>query len=327
MHPALAHVPAPPPAPDAPPGPSRAELVELLRIRPARAVGMAALHLGVWLLAAVGLAHAGSVWVKLPLWLLAGQAVMGLIQLDHDAWHDTLFARPWQNRLFGNLLSLLVGIAYEPMRHDHLAHHRWNRTEKDPDAYNAGRRTVGLWVLFYATVLLGIPLSILYFNVLYPLQHFDAARLRRHGLVLLGYGAFYTLLFWLLARHGLVGGAVECWLLPVLVASPFNGLKSIADHHANVWRGDRFHTATTVRSTRLVTFLWNGLNHHLDHHLYPRVPGYNLARLHTHLRPELLTRGAPVFDSYLHVMWRALLAGPTVVDEDVRLVTLERKSP
>src|SRR5688500_1014622 len=109
MLPALAPLPAPP-APEAP-GPSRAELVELLRIRPARAVGMAALHLGVWLLAAVGLAHAGSVWVKLPLWLLAGQAVMGLIQLDHDAWHDTLFPKAWQNRLFGNLLSLLVGIA------------------------------------------------------------------------------------------------------------------------------------------------------------------------------------------------------------------------
>lgn len=326
MQPALAPVSASPAAP-AGPGPSRDELVELLRIRPARALGMAALHLGVWGLAGVGLAHVSGFWLKLPLWLLAAQGVMGLIQLDHDAWHDTLFPRPWQNRLFGNGLSLLVGIAYEPMRHDHLAHHRWNRTEKDPDAYNAGRRSPGLWALFYATVLLGLPLSLVYFNVLYPVQHFDAARLRRHALVLLGYGGFYALLFWLLAGHGLLGGAVECWLLPVLFASPLNGLKSISDHHANVWRGDRFHTATTVRSTRLVTFLWNGLNHHLDHHLYPRVPGYNLARLHARLRPELLARGAPVFDSYLHVMWRALLAGPMVVEEDVRLVTLERKRP
>ena len=69
------------------------------------------------------------------------------------------------------------------------------------------------------------------------------------------------------------------------------------------------------------------LRHHLDHHLFPRVPGYNLARLHARLRPVLLAHGACVFDSYLQVMWRALLAGPSLVDEDVRLVTLERKSP
>lgn len=315
------------PPPTTPEGLSRDELVELLRLRPVRAVGMAMLHAGVWLAAAVALSHAESLWVKVPLWMLAGGAVMGLIQLDHDAWHDNLFPRAWQNRLFGNGLSLLVGIAYEPMRHDHLAHHRWNRTEKDPDAYNAGRRSLGLSALYYATVLFGIPLSLIYFNVLYPLQHFDRAGLRRHAAVLLGYGVFYTALFWLLAQHGLVRAAVECWLLPVLFASPLNGLKSIADHYDNLWRGDRFHTATTVRSTRLVTFLWNGLNHHLDHHLYPRVPGYNLARLHARLRPALLARGAPVFDSYLHVMARALLAGPSVVDEDVRLVTLERKRP
>ncbi|MDY7224926.1 fatty acid desaturase family protein [Hyalangium rubrum] len=308
-------------------GLSRPELVELLRIRPARAVGMGVLHGGVWLLAALALVQVESLWAKVPLWLLAGGAVMGLIQLDHDAWHENLFPKSWQNRLFGNLLSLLVGIAYEPMRHDHLAHHRWNRTEKDPDAYNAGRRSLGLSALYYATVLFGIPLSLVYFNVLYPVQHFDRARLRRHVCVLLGYAVFYTGLFWLLADHGLVRVAVECWLVPVLFASPLNGLKSISDHHANVWRGGRFHTATTVRSTRLVTFLWNGLNHHLDHHLFPRVPGYNLARLHARLRPVLLAQGAPVFDSYLQVMWSALRAGPSLVDEDVRLVTLERKNP
>jgi fatty acid desaturase len=323
---ALTSRPAPPSVPVGL-GLSRAELVELLRIRFPRALGLAGLHAGVWIAAAVAIASTESLWVKVPLWMLAGGAVMGLIQLDHDAWHDNLFPRAWQNRLFGNALSLLVGIAYEPMRHDHLAHHRWNRTGKDPDAYNAGRRSLGLSALYYATVVAGIPLSLIYFNVLYPLQHFDRAALRRHGLVLLGYGVFYVGLFWFLAEHGLVRVAVECWLLPVLFASPLNGLKSIADHHANVWRGDRFHTATTVRSTRIVTFLWNGLNHHLDHHLFPRVPGYNLARLHTRIRPVLLAQGAPVFDSYLHVMWRALLAGPSVVDEDVRLVTLERKNP
>ena len=299
----------------------------LLRPRRGRALALIALHLGCWLGAAAAIASTDIFLLKIPLWLLAASGVMGLIQLGHETWHHNLFRSRWADRLFGEALSVLVGIAYLPLRHDHLAHHRWSRTPRDPDAYNAGRRSPGLLLLFYAVVALGLPLSLIYFNVLYPLQHFDRAALRRHALVLLAYAAGYAALFAALARNDLLGLALEVWLVPILVASPLNGLKSIADHHANVWRGDRFHTATTARSNRLVTFLWCGLNYHLDHHLFPHVPGYNLPALHHHLRPALLERGAPVFDSYLAVMLAALRAGPAIVPDAVPLVHLRRRSP
>lgn len=291
----------------------------LLAVRRGRAWGMIALHLGTWIAAGVGLALTESWWATAPLALLAASAVMGLIQLDHDAWHGNLF-RGRGDRVFGEAMSLLVGIAFAPLRHDHLAHHRYNRTARDPDAYNAGRDSPGLRLLFYAVVLLGLPLSLIYFNVLYPLLHFTRRELAGHALVLLAYAGLYAAVFAWLAGRGLLAGAVEVWLAPVLLASPINGLKSIADHHRNVWNGDRLHTATTTRSTPAVTFLWNGLNYHLDHHLFPRVPGYNLAALHRHLRPQLLAAGAPVFDGYVAVMLAALRAGPTIVDEDVALV-------
>lgn len=301
-----------------------ASLRELLKIRPGRAWGLIGLHAGAWLGAGLGIAATDVWWIEGPLLLVAASAVMGLIQVDHEAWHGNLF-RDRRDRLFGEALSLLVGIAFEPLRHDHLAHHRYNRTARDPDAYNAGRRSPGLTLLFYAVVVLGLPLSLVYFNILYPLQHFDARALRRHARVIAGYAFFYTLLFSALARHDALALAFEVWLLPVLLASPLNGLKSIADHFNNVWNGDRFHTATTARSNRVVTFLWCGLNYHLDHHLFPRVPGYNLPALHEHLRPRLLAEGSPVYDSYLKVMIGALRAGPVVVDEDVKIVGVTRR--
>jgi len=261
---------------------------------------------------------------KVAVWLIAGFFVNGVIQLDHEAWHGNLFKRRRHNAAFGHLVSLLAGIAYEPLRHDHLAHHRYNRTERDPDAYNAGRRSLSTTLLYYGVVLFGLPLSVLYFNFIYPWQHFDRRALRRHAFTLLGFCLFYPALFWLLWRLGALRTAAHLWLFPVLLASPWNGLKSIADHHANDWRGNRFRTATTARSNWVVTVLWSGLNYHLDHHLFPRVPGYNLPALHRRIRPVLLARGAPVFDSYLGVMIGALRAGPLIIDRDVELTRLRR---
>jgi fatty acid desaturase len=305
-------------------GISPRELAALLVLRPGHVALKVAVLVGSW--AALGWAVlAAPAWAWVPLWLVMGFVINGLVQLAHETWHGNLLPRRWQNTLAGTLLGLVVGIAHGPLRHDHLAHHRYNRTERDPDAYNVGRRSFWPSVLHYTIVVLGLPLSVIYFNVLYPLQHYDRRALGRHALVLLGYVAIHAIVWWLLARHGLVRAALLVWIVPVLFTSPFNGLKSLADHHANDWRGNRYRTATTVRTHRLITYAWNGLSYHLDHHLFPRVPGYNLPALHARIRPALAARNAPLFDGYARVMVAALLAGPLVVDEDVRLVTLERK--
>jgi fatty acid desaturase len=302
------------------------ELRALLRQRPGHVALKALLLVLAWaLLGWAVLAVPG--WLRVPLWLVMGFVINGLVQLAHESWHGNLLPRRWQNTLAGTLLGLVVGIVHGPLRHDHLAHHRYNRTERDPDAYNVGRRSFWPTALHYAIVVLGLPLSVIYFNVLYPLQHYDRPALRRHWLVLLGYVAIHAIAWGLLARAGLTLAALLVWIVPLLFASPWNGLKSLADHYANDWRGNRYRTATTVRTHPFVTWAWNGLNYHLDHHLFPRVPGYNLPALHAHIRPALAARHAPLYDGYAKVMLAAVLAGPLVVDEDVRLVTLERKQP
>jgi fatty acid desaturase len=303
---------------------ARADLRELNRPRPARVAAMIVLLAGGW----AGLALAARVvepaWARVPLWLAAGFFVNGLVQLGHDAWHGNLFARRWLNGAVGHVFSLLFGVSFSAARHAHLRHHWHNRTERDPDAYNAGAG----WRVkaqFYTVVVAGLALAPLHFNVLYPLVYYKRSQLPAHLVELAVYAAAYVALGSLLPGELVV----DLWLMPLLLANPWNGLKSIADHHANVWKGDRFHTATTVRTTRAWSFLWNGLNYHLDHHLYPRVPGYNLARVHARIAPELARRGAPVpelarrgapvFDGYLRVFWAALRAGPVYVDGNVFL--------
>jgi fatty acid desaturase len=307
--------PARPPYP-ADLGLERADWQLLLTPRLGSTLGRIVLLVALWLGLAGAAQAAGPWWAKAALWLAAGFFVNGLVQLAHETWHHNLFASVRANVVCGHLLGFLVGVSYEPMRHDHLLHHKFNRTPRDPDAYNAGTPSLATVVRFYAVALFGLPLAIPFFNFLYPLTHMEARQRRRHFRHLAAYAVAHAVLWTGLWAAGAVGLAVALWLVPLLAASPYNGLKSIADHHANIWQGDRYHTATTVRSSALVTYFWSGLNYHLDHHLFPRVPGPQLPRLHALLRPHLEAQGAPVFASYPKVWLAALRAGPTYTEQD-----------
>lgn len=264
--------------------------------------------------------------VRMPVWIAAGFMVNGLVQLGHEAWHRNLFKSALANDFFGYWFSLLFLMPFGSARHAHLAHHRHNRTGRDPDAYNVGEKGLRVNAQFYVVAACGLLLAPLHFALLYPAVFMRGRALYRHVFeVLVSMLAVGLLLRGVLMPAHVLGVVAKVWLVPVLFASPWNGLKSIADHYANTWQGDRYHTATTVRTTRIWTFLWSGLNYHLDHHLYPRVPGYNLPKVHACLRAHLTQNDAPVFDGYFHVFARALKAGPTYVSDSHTFLTQRAK--
>jgi fatty acid desaturase len=305
---------------------TRDELRELTRPRAARVLAMLTLLLAAWLALGLAATRIDPWWARIPVWIVAGFLVNGLVQLGHDAWHHNLFARPWHNEVFGHLFSLLFGVSFSAARHAHLRHHWYNRTERDPDAYNVGAAGLRVKAQYYVVIFLGLALAPLHFNVLYPAAFYPRRAWPRHLAELCVAALAYVILFrFVLAPRGLVSIGLQVWLIPLAFATPWNGLKSVADHFANTWKGDRFHTATTVRTTALWSLLWNGLNYHLDHHLFPRVPGYNLARVHARIRPVLVEREAPLFDGYLRVFVAAFRAGPVYVDDGHRFLKGDRR--
>jgi fatty acid desaturase len=54
----------------------------------------------------------------------------------------------------------------------------------------------------------------------------------------------------------------------------------------------------TILTRPLIAYFMCNENYHLEHHLYPRVPWYNLPRLHDALEPRLVEAGAPFISSY-----------------------------
>ncbi len=73
------------------------------------------------------------------------------------------------------------------------------------------------------------------------------------------------------------------WLYPLVTAY-------FPHHHTG---DDELHQARTMHG-RIVPWLLIGLNYHLEHHLYPRVPAHNLGALSKRLLPYLEAHEADV---------------------------------
>lgn len=239
-----------------------------------------------------------------------GYLWMSMVTFMHDATHNTLFRAPWANWLFGIVTMVPIFASFVAFKEDHLEHHRYNRTPRDPDAFTMGRRGPLDFLAFYAYAIAGAVLSFVHFNLLYPLRGFDAPSWAIH----LGETALKIAVYWwvlsLAQAHGVLDQALALWLWPIFFFSLFNSMRFIAEHYATPWdRGNLLGTRTII-SNRVNAFFWNNINWHIGHHLYPAVPWYNLVEVHRLLEPELAAAGAIIDRSYLEVYWRALCAGP-----------------
>jgi fatty acid desaturase len=254
--------------------------------------------------------HSWNPWVLVPLYIALGYLWMSMVTFMHDALHHTLFRSKAANWVFGILCMLPIFATFVGFREDHIEHHRYNRSPRDPDAFTMGRRSVGDFALFYAYAAIGGVLSFIHFNFIYPFQKFGP----RLWFIQLFELSLKAVVYWLVlswaADQGMLGKALEVWLYPVLVLSLLNSMRFIAEHYGAPWNEGQMAGTRTVVSNPVNSFFWNNINWHIGHHVYPTVPWYNLQKLHALLEPQITASGAPVDKSYLAVYWDALRRGP-----------------
>lgn len=249
----------------------------------------------------------------LVLWsayIALGYLWMSVVTFMHDATHHTLLRRRWLNTAFGVVAMVPIFASFVAFREDHLEHHRHNRSPKDPDAFTMGRRGPLDFVLFYAYMVAGAVLSFVHFNLLYPLQGFNARQWTMHAFeTALKVAAYWVLVAWAI-EHGVLAKALSLWLVPIFFFSLFNSMRFIAEHYGTPWNQGQLLGTRTVVSNPLHAYFWNNINWHIGHHIYPRVPWYNLAELHQLLKADIETHGAIVDQSYCAVLLNALREGP-----------------
>lgn len=245
-----------------------------------------ALHLGLILACGVAIAAGVPGWgLLVP---VQGVLIVFLFTLEHEATHQTPFAKLWLNEAAGHLSGFLLLLPFLWFRYFHLAHHRWTNIDgQDPELEGAKPETRAAWVwhvsgipywLAEGRLVLGLAMG----RVRAP--YLPAAALPRMAhearLMLAGYALVAATFLW-------TDVLLWVWLIPVLLGQPMLRLYLLAEHGDCPRVADMFLNTRTTFTNRIVRFLaWN-MPYHVEHHVAPTVPFHRLPDLHARMRAHL----------------------------------------
>ena len=267
----------------------------------------------------IAIAAAAAIWSgHWAVYLLAMLVISSRQNALLNVMHDAIHYRFLKNYRMGDLISdlfvgLPLGFATRKYRAHHVAHHRHNGADGDPDllcdprtaSLEACRSTKPASLLASITTFASRFLHIFKITpwpdllglVQTPGVRFaPVERLLYLCFPLVALAAiaytqtwFYVIVLWIIPEGFGVGVAMR--------------IRGMAEH------GDLPYT-NELNSTRFVDANWLeraliaplNFNYHLQHHLYPGVPHYNLPRLHKRLMQEPAFREhAVVATSYFNI--------------------------
>tara|TARA_B100000214_G_scaffold348956_1_gene301436 strand:+ start:1686 stop:2633 length:948 start_codon:yes stop_codon:yes gene_type:complete len=247
----------------------------------------------IFVMASMYLVNSGSViWGLLVLAPhCAAMAFLGWAGIGHELFHNSVFTSRRVNTFFFRLFSVLTWNNYAYFQISHPYHHR-HTLEKD-DAEGEKHPSISLlgilWLLTFDAPGFFRRLRILSVNALgtvpggragasmFPEGSRQKAELVAGArTVLLVQG----LLFLTFAMLGLY------WLILAVNMAPFcvtffNRMLAISQHYDLRSQGPRdfLNSCRTVKLGPVFEFFYASMNYHVEHHMYPGVPYYNLGKL------------------------------------------------
>jgi fatty acid desaturase len=262
-----------------------------------------------WVAAAWTLAHSPHLLISIPLYALIGLLISSMANLMHEASHGSVFRHPAKDHWFGFVMGIPLLISVTAYQTSHLHHHKHTRTEHDPDDFdNISSSRPLRTVLFYLWLFLGTFVYLLYLPVM--AARYSRQRVRRK--LLLEYSllaAFWAVVWSIALSMGRQAILIHSWLIPLAVTAVWVNLRYWSEHTLTV-PGHPLTETRTVTSNRVFSLLNVHMNYHLEHHLFPGVPWYNLPKVHALLRPEFERAGSAIYNSYIVFLFEALRKGP-----------------
>lgn len=215
--------------------------------------------------------------------------------LLHDGVHGALLrdrrANRWLSVALGGCV-LMAASAYQAM---HDRHHVFLGDPRDPDDYHnyTGDRRV-IWAMHYLRLFLGTFLYILLIPVMVARRGTPAEQ-RRVALEYALLAVAYAML-WTVVPHDVL---VHAWLIPILPAGIMFNIRSLAAHGL-ADTSDPLLASRSIDAHPVVAFFFRNENFHLEHHLFPEVPSYNLKALHRLVFPRMpRATTAPSYTGFL----------------------------
>ncbi|NBQ10732.1 MAG: fatty acid desaturase [Gammaproteobacteria bacterium] len=245
---------------------------------------------GAFLVASQWLQVIALFWVmaaypSLPMWilgtLLLGNRLLGFGVLVHECGHRTLFRTPAHHRLAGTVEDPdLPNYRDYPISRDRL----WRKLRRDLSGQTGWRTLQGV----------GRNLS-------------NYSRLSQEARGALGRAVLMNLAVFLALTVAGVPVLYLTWVLAYIFILPLvSRIRQVAEHGAvpDLYSMDARNNTRSVRSNWLMRALFSphGVNWHLEHHLMPSVPIYNLGRLHRLLTLKGAYDGMRFETNYFHLL-------------------------
>lgn len=257
----------------------QAQLQALMRPDGVRFMRWVTLHLAVWGAAAALILMVDNIWIQGLASLVLGSQLHAFTVLQHDCGHQSAFRSVYCNLWVGRLLAWFIVFPFSSFTECHKRHHRYlGDPQQDPDDWNylGGVR----WM--FLRIALFVP-RFTYFS----LVRYGRAVRNRVVAELVFNLASMGLLCALFVAFGRLDAFLLIFVAPLLLlALVINPISRGYEHFPMATlpaeqdeRLDLSRNTITVTS-RVVGLLWANINYHVEHHVYPNVPFFNLPRLH-----------------------------------------------
>ncbi|HLE32029.1 MAG TPA: fatty acid desaturase [Bacteroidota bacterium] len=265
------------------------------------------LHYSFWIGSAVLAISSEGIALSVVGYLIGGLSLSTLSVLSHESSHNLMTRNPAIDRWLGFICGIPILFSAKGYRIMHPLHHKYLRSADDPDDIENVVKDTFLLRWVYIVVFF---FSIYLYLIMVPANAVRKSRL----------GEGLGVIIEMIAMVGIVATGwiflpvqwmVEGWLMPLLVAGQVANLRGIAEHGMTTG-GNELTNARTVATNPVLSFLMCNINFHIEHHLYPGVPWYNLPKVHALLQDEYRAAGSSVYTSYFDFLGdvaRALVQG------------------
>jgi beta-carotene hydroxylase len=221
--------------------------------------------------------------------LLASNGIHLMGWIAHDGIHLSLVKGKNANVLLGAFAGSVLFFPTVGLGIAHWPHHRFTNQVEDPDTVLQAKSQTFWRRFFLSRIMANRQYFKNAFAVLFkkPMDSTYRMPFTEQELSRFAAAGFGFMALWL-GVYIAVGIAnlqylLFAFVLPYLLLIPITGLR-IYIEHAGTESGE-FRDARSYTSP-FYTVLLFGNNYHLEHHLYPKVPGYKLHRVHKKLASE-----------------------------------------
>ena len=259
-------------------------------------------------------------WVALALIPVAGVLCTSIAMMGHEGSHRSFSRSPVRNQIMVHLAFPLfsgLGILYWRNKHDVLHHGHPNVEGVDPDIkpfpfvssrgdhekcgpksrwFQRNLQRIAFWPMS-TLMALGMRRSSLLYLMRFPKQHgFTTAWFIEAGCLLTHYTCWLVIpsLVWGplvgFAVYAAIWGLVGVFL--ALIFAPAHMGLPVMDGQNHDWV-HQLETTRNLELPRVISFFFIGLDHQVEHHLFPKIPHQNLRRAAEITRAWCARHGIP----------------------------------